>query len=82
MKKITTTILGCLMATAMTAQNSTMLWDGENYAINSQGGCWNDGSPRVVANPDKTGINTSDKCLHFTMTNSDKTEHQFSSEWS
>ena len=52
MKKITTTILGCLMATAMTAQNSTMLWDGENYAIDSQGGCWNDGSPKVVANPD------------------------------
>ena len=73
MKKITTTILGCLMATAMTAQNSTMLWDGENYDINSRGGCWNDGSPEVVENPDKTGINTSNKCLHFTMNNSSKT---------
>ena len=73
MKKITTTILGCLMAAAMMAQNGTMLWDGENYAINSQGGCWDDGSPKVVANPDKTGINISDKCLKFTMTNSSKT---------
>ena len=73
MKKITTTILGCLMATAMTAQNSTMLWDGEDYNIDTQGGCWPDGSPNVVANPDKTGINTSNKCLHFKMTNSDKT---------
>ncbi len=61
------------MATAMTAQNSTMLWDGEDYNIDTQGGCWPDGSPNVVANPDKTGINTSNKCLHFKMTNSGKT---------
>lgn len=50
----------------------TMLWDGESQAIGSRGGCWDDGNPTVVANPDKSGINPSSKCLMFTMTNSSK----------
>lgn len=64
-------ILFCLLTPIVTAQ--TMLWDGESYAIGSQGGCWNDGSPTVVANPETSGINTSAKCLKFTMSNGNKT---------
>lgn len=50
----------------------TTLWDGENQEIGSQGGLWADGSPTVVENPEKDGINTSDKCLKFTMTQASK----------
>lgn len=50
----------------------TTLWDGENFELDSQGGCWEDGSPMVVENPDRSGINTSEKCLKFTMTNDRK----------
>lgn len=49
----------------------TTLWDGESYDLGSKGGCWDDGSPVVVENPEKDGINTSDKCLKFTMTGND-----------
>jgi hypothetical protein len=50
----------------------TVLWDGESYDEGSRGGCWDDGAPTVVANPDQSGINTSSKCLKFTMTSSSK----------
>lgn len=67
-------ITSCLLALPVGSMaQGTMLWDGEAYTIGSRGGCWNDGSPSVVANPDKEGVNTSDKCLMFTMTNSSKT---------
>lgn len=67
-------LAGLLLSLALTieAQNGTMLWDGESWNIGSRGGCWDDGSPTVVANPDKGGINPSDKCLKFTMTNGNK----------
>lgn len=73
MKRLTYIILASMLSTTMTAQ-TTMLWDGENQTINSRGGCWDDCAPVVVANPEKNGINTSDNCLKFTMTdNSHKT---------
>ncbi len=50
----------------------TTLWDGESYDLGSQGGLWGDGSPSVVSNPDNTGINSSDKCISFTMTSDSK----------
>lgn len=63
-------IAALLAATAGHAQ--TTLWDGESLELGSQGGCWDDGHPTVVENPSKTGINTSGKCLMFTMTNGSK----------
>lgn len=60
------------MLSSMTVFAQTTLWDGESYDLGSRGGCWDDGAPTVVANPDASGINTSDKCLAFTMTNSQK----------
>lgn len=65
-----------LLAAAMMFSAScfaqTTLWDGENFELGSQGGCWDDGSPVVVENPDQGGINTSERCLKFTMTNDRK----------
>lgn len=61
--------------TAMTSfAQTTVLWDGEDAAItgrNDNGGWWDRGNPSVVDNPDKSGINTSDKCLKLTMTGND-----------
>ena len=70
MKKTYLTILAIAIAATTNAQ--TVLWDGESYELGSRGGCWDDGSPTVVANPETDGINTSAKCLSFTMTSSSK----------
>ncbi len=70
MKKIL--FLAALLSAATTVSSQTVLWDGENYDIGSQGGCWDDGSPVVTENPDASGINTSTKCLKFTMTGDSK----------
>ena len=56
-------------ATVCNAQ--VVLWDGEDASITSRneyGGFWDRGNPSVVDNPEKDGINPSDKCLKFTMT--------------
>lgn len=65
-------LLACLMLPSMATMAQTVLWDGENQAIGSQGGLWGDGSPVVVANPDQSGINPSAQCLRFTMTGTSK----------
>lgn len=70
MKKTLLTAAVLLMAANGFAQ--TVLWDGESYELGGRGGCWDDGTPTVVDNPDQTGINTSSKCLKFTMTSSSK----------
>lgn len=70
MKKIFTFSFALMASATMFAQ--TQLWDGENQKVGSQGGFWNDGSPTVVENPEKDGINTSDKCLKFIMSNDKK----------
>lgn len=70
MKKIITFSFALMASATMFAQ--TTLWDGENYEIGTQGGLWEDGSPTVVENPEKGGINNSDKCLKFTMTQNSK----------
>jgi len=57
---------------AMTASAQTVLWDGENKELGTMGGFWDRGNPLVVENPEKDGINTSNKCLKFTMTNESK----------
>lgn len=70
MKKIITFSFALMASATMFGQ--TQLWDGENQKVGSQGGFWNDGSPTVVENPEKDGINTSDKCLKFIMSNDKK----------
>lgn len=70
MKKIITFSFALMASATMFAQ--TTLWDGENQEIGTQGGLWADGSPTVVENPEKDGINTSDKCLKFTMAQDSK----------
>lgn len=69
MKKIAVILLSCAVSTIVSAQ--TVLWDGEDTNITSRneyGGFWDRGNPSVVNNPEKDGINTSNKCLKFTMT--------------
>lgn len=68
MKKVFTLCVAIMASAATFAQ--TTLWNGEDkelgkYAI----GFWGDGDPEVVANPETDGINTSEKCLKFVMTN-------------
>ena len=66
-------LLGMLFA-ATVCNAQVVLWDGEDASItsrNAYGGFWDRGNPSVVDNPEKDGINTSDKCLKFTMTGDD-----------
>lgn len=70
MKKIITFSFALMASATMFAQ--TQLWDGEKQEVGTQGGFWADGSPTVVENPEKDGINTSDKCLKFIMSNDNK----------
>lgn len=72
MKK--TTILTALLMASTTMSAQTILWDGEDEAItsrNDNAGWWDRGNPMLVDNPEKDGINTSAKCLKFTMTGND-----------
>lgn len=71
MKKIT--LMAMAMCAMTTSMAQTTLWDGENKDLGSNGGCWTDSSPTVVENPEKDGINTSERCLKFTMTDASKT---------
>ena len=62
MKKI---FLLALSFFAYTGFAQTVLWDGDNV----NGTLWTDCNPEVVQNPDKSGINTSEKCIKFSITN-------------
>ena len=69
MKKLLLTLVSLVTATAASAQ--IVLWDGEDDAItsrNANAGWWDRGNPTLVDNPEKDGINKSNKCLKFTMT--------------
>ena len=66
MKKIITFSFAMMASATMFGQ--TVLWDGENYELNSKGDFWDRCNQEVVENPSKDGINTSDKCLKFTIT--------------
>ncbi|MBQ8065554.1 MAG: hypothetical protein IJ144_03070 [Prevotella sp.] len=66
-------LLATLFATTV-CNAQTVLWDGEDESVTSRnqfGGWWDRGNPSVVENPEKDGINTSEKCLKFTMTGND-----------
>lgn len=71
MKKITLCAIA-LMASA-TSFAQTILWNGEDKELGtSNTGVWQDRcAPEVVENPSKAGVNTSDKCLKFTITGTD-----------
>lgn len=69
MKKIITFSFAMMASATMFGQ--TVLWDGENYDISSKGDFWDRCNQEVVENPTKDGINTSDKCLKFTITGND-----------
>ena len=63
-----------MLFAASVCNAQVVLWDGEDASItsrNAYGGFWDRGNPSVVDNPEKDGINTSDKCLKFTMTGDD-----------
>lgn len=67
MKKITLCAIA-LMASA-TSFAQTTLWNGEDKDLGtSNTGVWDRCAPEVVENPSKAGVNTSDKCLKFTIT--------------
>lgn len=66
MKKIITFSFALMVSATMFGQ--TVLWNGENYDISSEGDFWKRCNREVVENPSKDGINTSDKCLKFTIT--------------
>lgn len=67
MKKFTLIALAIMASATSFAQTS--LWNGEDKALNTDGGMWADRcDPKVVVNPDKNNdVNTSDKCLEFTI---------------
>ena len=72
MKKLLLTLVTLVTATAASAQ--IVLWDGEDATItskNANAGWWDRGNPTLVDNPEKDGINKSNKCLKFTMTGDD-----------
>ena len=71
MKKVFTLCVAIMASVATFAQ--TTLWNGEDKKLGTDAiGFWNDGNPEVVANPETDGINTSEKCLKFIMTNGNK----------
>ena len=63
MKRIAFILVSCVVSLWSMAQ-TTVLWDGEDH----NGSWWNRLNLTVVENTVKTGINTSDHCLRFTMT--------------
>ena len=67
MKKFTLIALAIMASATSFAQTS--LWNGEDKDFNTDGGMWADRcDPKVVVNPDKNNdVNTSDKCLEFTI---------------
>ena len=69
MKKFTLLALAIMASATSFAQ--TTLWNGEDKDLNTTAGFWNDGTPVLVDNPETDGINTSSKCIKFTMTNNE-----------
>lgn len=65
MKKFTLVALAMMASASCFAQ--TILWNGEDKSD----GLWTRCSPEIVDNPLKEGINTSEKCVKFTITKGD-----------
>ena len=72
MKKFTLVALAMMASASCFAQ--TPLWDGENKEIganHTSNGFWDRCDPVVAENTAKDGINTSEKCVKFTITGND-----------
>lgn len=72
MKKFTLVALAMMASASCFAQ--TTLWDGERSKIgddHTSNGFWDRCNPVVVENPDQGGINTSKKCVKFTISGND-----------
>ena len=67
MKKVFTLCVA-IMASAATFAQTTLLWDGEDKELGKDGGFWDRCGRSVVENPQKNGVNTSDRCLEFKIT--------------
>lgn len=65
MKKFTLVALAMMASASCFAQ--TTLWNGEDKSD----GLWTRCTPEIVDNPLKEGINTSEKCVKFTITKGD-----------
>lgn len=72
MRKFTLVALAMMASASCFAQ--TILWDGEDTNITSKehAGFWPDANPKLVDNPEKDGINTSDHCLKFVISKDNK----------
>ena len=66
MKKVFTLCVA-IMASAATFAQTTLLWDGEKYNEHDKGGFWDRCNQEIAVNPSKYGVNSSDKCLKFTI---------------
>lgn len=66
MRKFTLSVFALLASATCFAQ--TTLWNGEDKVIGTNGGVWDRCNPEVVKTPDKDDVNSSDKCLKFTVT--------------
>lgn len=66
MKKVFTLCVAIMASVATFAH--TTLWNGEDKEVGTMGGFWDRCSPEVVENPTKDAVNSSDKCLKFTIT--------------
>lgn len=68
MKKFTLVALAMMASASCFAQTKPqILWNGEDKSD----GLWTRCSPEIVDNPLKEGINTSEKCVKFTITKGD-----------
>lgn len=66
MKKFTLVALA-MMASASCFAQKQILWNGEDKSD----GLWPRCTPEIVDNPSRGGINTSEKCVKFTITGND-----------
>lgn len=66
MKKVFTLCVAIMASAATFAQ--TTLWNGEDKELGTGGDFLDRCSQKVVENPDKNGINSSEKCLEFKIT--------------
>lgn len=69
MKKFTLIALAIMAsATSFAQSEQTVLWNGEDKELNTDGGMWADRcDPKVIETPDKNDVNGSSKCLEFTI---------------
>lgn len=82
MKKITLCAIALMASVTSFAQ--TTLWNGEENLKDDEhhiASFWKDGTPELVENPEKDGINTSAHCIKFTMTNDNKVVKLPFGEW-